>query len=379
MRQVQVNLPGREYTILIGSGLARLPGAKAWNALVAGRRCLLVADSHVEKLYGPAFQEILAAAGAAAVTTAVFPAGEESKTLATFGELCREAARAGLDRKGLAVAVGGGVTGDLTGFLAASWMRGIDFIQVPTTLLAMVDSSVGGKTGVDLPEGKNLVGAFHQPRLVWCELDTLKTLPDREWRCGLAEIVKYGVILDAPLFARLEGHTLATLQAEPETVAEIVARCCEIKAQIVLADERETTGLRAVLNYGHTFGHALETCSGYGRFNHGEAVAIGMGMAADLAAVLGRCPAELPARQDALLRQLGLPVCAETTAEVTPETILELMFRDKKTAGGKLRLILPREIGTVEIMSVEDRGALLRAIGGRTHGNTGESRGADRP
>lgn len=370
MRQVQVNLPGREYVILIGCNLAADRSAVEFFRVAAGgRRCGLVADSTVAPLYGGGAAALAAAGGATLAGTATFPAGEASKTPEALLGLYRDAIRLGLDRKSLVLALGGGVTGDLAGFFAATWMRGLDFIQLPTTLLAMVDSSVGGKTGVDLPEGKNLVGAFHQPRLVWCDLDTLKTLPDREWRCGLAEIVKYGVILDAPLFSRLETHTLASLKADAAAVADIVARCCELKAQVVLADERETTGLRMVLNYGHTFGHPLETLGGYGLYNHGEAVAIGMGMAADLAVLLDRCPADLPARQDALLRRLGLPTHAEP-GRFRAEDLLNLMYRDKKTAGGRLRLILPRSLGTVEVCSVEDRRLLLRVVGGRCGGES---------
>lgn len=368
MRQVQVNLPGREYEILIGSGLATDTAAvTAFRAVAAGRRCGLVADDTVAPLYAAAVTALAAAADATFAGAVTFPAGETSKTTETLAHLYCEAIRLGLDRKSLVLALGGGVTGDLAGFFAATWMRGLDFIQLPTTLLAMVDSSVGGKTGVDLPEGKNLVGAFHQPRLVWCDLDTLKTLPDREWRCGLAEIVKYGVILDASLFAQLETQTLPSLQADTAAVAAVVARCCELKAQVVLADEKETTGRRMILNYGHTFGHPLETLGGYGGYNHGEAVAVGMGMAADLAVLLARCPPDLPARQDALLRRLGLPTHA-APGRFRAEEVLNLMLRDKKTVGGRLRLILPRALGTVEVRAVEDRGLLLRTIGGRCSG-----------
>ncbi|MFA4945424.1 MAG: 3-dehydroquinate synthase [Lentisphaeria bacterium] len=364
MRTVHVNLPGRAYAIHIGTGPDTAAAARAGlAALVRGRRCCVLTDSQVAPLHARPLKALLEGAGATLTDPLVIPAGEASKTLETMASLWRAAVRLGLDRRCLAVALGGGVVGDLAGFFAACYMRGIEFIQVPTTLLAMVDSSVGGKTGVDLPEGKNLVGAFHQPRLVWCDLRTLATLPDREWRCGLAEIVKYGVILDAALFARLEQTTLPALQAEIPMLEAIIARCCELKAEVVLADEKEG-GRRMLLNYGHTFGHAVEALGGFAELNHGEAVAIGMGMAADLAVLLGLAAPELPRRQDALLERLGLPV-RPPPGRFQPEAILAAIGHDKKTVGGRPRLLLPRAIGQVEVVADADPARILQAIGGR--------------
>ena len=354
MQIIEVRLDRRSYPILIGSALADQPAACGrLQTVVAGRATWLVSDSRVAPLYGEAIHQRLRTAGAASsALLQAFPAGEESKTLATVEQLYHRAVAAGVDRRALVVAAGGGVVGDLAGFFAATWLRGLEFIQVPTTLLAMVDSSVGGKVGVDLPEGKNLVGAFHQPRLVWIDLEVLKTLPVREWKCGLSEIVKYGVILDAALFTRLESAADAAPASWGSAWDTIVARCCELKAQVVAEDETET-GLRAILNYGHTFGHAVESLGGYSRFNHGEAIAIGMGMAADLAVTMGLCAAELRDRQDALLLCLGLPTRI-AAGEFRADAILAAMMHDKKTLSGKLRLVLPRALGRVELITVTE-------------------------
>ena len=364
MKRIAVNLGERAYEVLTGGGLDRADSARAaLRPLVEGRHLVAVADATVAERHGERLRQLLAGGGAAKITVLTFPAGEASKTLATLESLYHQAVTAKVDRRCLVAAFGGGVTGDLAGFFAASFLRGLPFVQFPTTLLALVDSSVGGKVGVDLPEGKNLVGAFHQPKLVWGELEFLQTLPEREWRCGLGEVVKYGVILDANLFAKLETHTLASLQQDTAELAAIVGRCCELKAAVVTQDEHET-GLRAILNYGHTFGHAVEVLGGYAKYNHGEGVAIGMGMAADLAVALGLCDTSLPLRQDGLLRRLGLPThCAG--AEFAPEAVLEKMGSDKKVLDGKLRLILPRTVGRVEIVTVSDCPALRQAIRGR--------------
>ena len=364
MKRIAVNLGERAYEVLTGGGLERADAARsALRAVVEKRHLVVVADATVAALHAVRLRQLLAEQGAAKVTLLTFPAGEAAKTLATVATLYHQAVAAKIARRCLVAACGGGVTGDLAGFFAATFLRGLPFVQFPTTLLALVDSSVGGKVGVDLPEGKNLVGAFHQPKLVWGELELLRTLPDREWRCGLGEIVKYGVILDATLFAKLETHTLASLQQDIAALAAIVGRCCELKAEVVTQDEHET-GLRAILNYGHTFGHAVEVLGGYTKYNHGEGVAIGMGMAADLAVALGLCAADLPKRQDALLQRLGLPTHG-TGAEFAPAAVLDKMGSDKKVVDGNLRLILPRAIGTVEIVTVADRSALRQAIAGR--------------
>jgi 3-dehydroquinate synthase len=240
------------------------------------------------------------------------------------------------------VAVGGGVIGDLAGFVAATYNRGLGLLMVPTTLLAMVDSSVGGKVGVNHPRGKNLIGAFHQPAGVWIDTAVLRTLPDREYKSGLAEVVKYGVILDADFFAWLERHVPAILAREPAALRHLVTRCCRLKADVVEKDEREETGLRAVLNYGHTFAHAFEAVGGYGSWLHGEAVAAGMVCASRLAQRRGLVGAELTQRQVRLLGAFGLPTAPRAW---DPESLLAAMRLDKKALAGRLRLVLPRRLG----------------------------------
>jgi 3-dehydroquinate synthase len=274
--------------------------------------------------------------------------GEPEKTLANASYLYDQLAEKGADRHTLIVAVGGGVIGDLAGFVAATFARGLPLLMVPTSLLAMVDSSVGGKTGVNHPRAKNLIGAFHQPRGVWIDTDFLHTLPDREYRSGLAEVVKYGVILDAELFAFLEANAPALLAREAEPVRHVVSRSCRLKADIVEQDERETTGLRAILNYGHTFAHAFETVAGYGAWLHGEAVAAGMVCAGRLASDLGRVDEAFCTRQERLLERFELP----TQIEPWPvEELLQAMRSDKKTVAGRLRLVLPSALGKVEVVA----------------------------
>jgi 3-dehydroquinate synthase len=276
----------------------------------------------------------------------VLPSGEGQKALATASGLYNRLADLNADRKTLVVAVGGGVVGDLAGFVAATYARGLPLLMVPTTLLAMVDSSVGGKVGVNHPKAKNLIGAFHQPVGVWIDTAMLATLPNREYRSGLAEVVKYGVILDADLFAFLETNAEAILRREPPALRHIVARSCRLKADIVEKDEREETGLRMVLNYGHTFAHAFETVAGYGTWLHGEAVAAGMVCASRLAERRGLIPHSLTERQRVLLERLGLPTAPH--AGSIPDW-LDVMRRDKKAVDGRLRFILPRCLGEVAL------------------------------
>jgi 3-dehydroquinate synthase len=305
---------------------------------------LVVTDEHVAN-YARAVADELTGSGFV-IRIAVLPPGEEQKALATAAGLYDRLAALNADRKTLLVAVGGGVIGDLAGFVAATYARGLPLFMVPTTLLAMVDSSVGGKVGVNHPQAKNLIGAFHQPIGVWIDTQTLATLPDREYRSGLAEVVKYGVILDAEFFAFLETEAEAVLRRDPDAVRHIVARCCRLKADIVEKDEREETGLRMVLNYGHTFAHAFETVSGYGTYLHGEAVAVGMVCASRLAERQGLIDSKLTLRQQALLEGFGLPTVPK------PGSVadwLETMHRDKKALGGRLRLILPRRLGEVAL------------------------------
>src|SRR5437867_6556066 len=270
MHVVNVGLGNRSYSILIGSDLLRKIGIECQRLKLACR-CALISDQNVAPAYASRCMADMVAAGFEPILISI-TAGEKAKSLKTAAQCYDQLAAHRLERSSFIVALGGGVVGDLAGFVAATYLRGVAFIQVPTTLLAQVDSSIGGKVGVNLKTGKNLVGAFYQPRLVVCDLDTLMTLPPREFRAGLAEVIKYGIIYDVALFERLERDLPRLLERDPETLAAIVARCCEIKAEVVRQDETES-GLRAILNFGHTIGHALEAVSGYGKYLHGEAIA----------------------------------------------------------------------------------------------------------
>lgn len=341
-RQLDVVLGERSYPIWIGRGL--IADSARWRGAIRGRHVLVVSNATVAPLYLDAVLQGLAGLQVASV---VLPDGEQFKTLQHCAEVLDALATLKANRDACVIALGGGVIGDLAGFAAACWMRGVDFLQIPTTLLAQVDSSVGGKTGVNLPAGKNLVGAFHQPRAVVIDTDTLASLPPREYRSGLAEVVKYGAIGDAGFFAWLEHNAAALLARDADAVAEAIARSCLHKAGVVARDERED-GERALLNFGHTFGHALETAGGYGRLLHGEAVAIGMVLAARLSANLGRAPAPDAERLTALLRLLQLPVALPAGSDAG--ALLKLMYLDKKNLSGHLRLILWRGLGQAEIV-----------------------------
>lgn len=346
MTTVRVALGPRSYDIEVGSGLLQ-SAAPFLQARHPGRHAVLICDANVCASYGIPLQAALTAAGYRCDLLEV-PAGEASKCLAQVDRLWNELVRCKTDRKSIVIAVGGGVIGDLAGFVAASFTRGLAFFQIPTTLLAQVDSSVGGKVGINLPAAKNMVGAFWQPSGVLIDLAALQTLPQREYLSGLAEVVKYGVILDAPFFAYLESVVPQLLARDAAVLEKVVARCCELKAQVVEQDEREETGLRAVLNYGHTFCHAIEAVSGYGTFLHGEAVAIGMLQASRLAERLGRIGAELTERQRNLLRALELPIAVQG---LDPQQLLAAMQHDKKVEHGKLRFVLPTRLGHVELVS----------------------------
>lgn len=364
MQTVTVNLPLNGYTIVVGADLFKAPSALTRLAgVVEGRRCLVVTDSNVGPLYESVVASALREAGASSVTAATIRAGEASKNLETMARLYDEALDASLNRTSVVVGLGGGVAGDVAGFLAATYMRGIPCVQVPTSLLAMVDSSVGGKTGVDLPRGKNLVGAFHQPSLVLADVSFLNTLPKRELACGLSEVAKYAFIM-APAFHEQLCERAAELNAlNPAALEAVVRRCCELKTEVVVADEREA-GRRALLNYGHTFGHALETLGGYEAYHHGEAVAIGMGIAADLSVALSMAPSELPKQQDDLLAHLHLPLRWRLPA-VAVQTIMETMRSDKKMQGAALRLVLSEGMGRAAVREVTDLPAVAQAIEGR--------------
>jgi 3-dehydroquinate synthase len=345
MRIVSVPLGERSYDILVGRAL--LPGLGAACArLKLSGTCVIISDTHVAPRFAKAARNSLSRAGFDPLLI-VLPAGEKSKSIKSV-QLCydRLAARR-LERKSFVVALGGGVVGDLAGFVAATYLRGLMFVQVPTTLLAQVDSSVGGKVGVNLKAGKNLVGAFHQPRLVLCDLDALTSLPDREYRAGLAEVIKYGIIYDARLFAQLERDLAKLLQRDYEVLARVVARCCEIKAEIVGKDETES-GVRAILNFGHTIGHALEAISGYGKYLHGEAISIGQVAAARLSARLLGLPSGDMDRIISQFRLAGLPTRVNLSAPQF-HRLCAAMRLDKKVSDGEVKFVLAKEIGRVEI------------------------------
>jgi 3-dehydroquinate synthase len=350
VKQIKVALEERSYNIMIQPGILQ-KADELLNPFCSNRSTLIVTDSNVDPLYSDKLK-----IGKAKF---IFPAGEKQKTIETVTNICREAVDSGLDRKSLILALGGGVCGDMAGFAAAIYMRGIEFIQIPTTLLAMVDSSVGGKTGVDLPEGKNLVGAFWQPKLVLIDPETLKTLPVEEVINGLAEVVKYGMIYDWEFFQLLEKNIGALRNLDMDFYTDIIKRCCEIKAEVVAQDEREG-GLRAILNYGHTFGHAVELRSNF-EIAHGAAVSIGMAVAAQLSVMTGRITEDYAERQDILLDEIGLPI--RIPSGFDPEKIYRAMLNDKKTVGSKVKLILPVSDGEVSIVDDIDSDLIIQAIG----------------
>jgi 3-dehydroquinate synthase len=352
------------YRIHVGPGL--LDDGAALAAHVRGRHVLLASDGNVAPLYAARVAEAVAAHSPARVHTSNIAPGEASKTMDAFAALMHELADFGATRDACVLALGGGVVGDLAGFAAACWMRGIDCVQLPTTLLAMVDSSVGGKTAVDLPQGKNLVGAFHPPRAVFADTTTLRTLPDRELRAGLAEVVKYGAIMDAAFLDWLDANATALLARDDDALAAAIARSCAHKAAIVARDPREH-GERALLNFGHTFAHAIEAEQGYaggeGGLNHGEAVAVGMVLAARLSTALGLADSGHAVRLASLLQAFGL----DTTlpAGLDPAALLARMRLDKKAAAGGLRFILWDAPGSARIVADVPEPAVLDILAHR--------------
>jgi len=346
-RRVPVELGDRSYDVVIDDDYEELG-----RFVHDRRRVALVTDPNVDGVVGPQIRAALAGAGVEHRTFAMGE-GEDAKSLATIEELSRGFAQWGLLRGDIVVAVGGGVVGDTAGFAAAGYYRGVDVVQVPTTLLAMVDSAIGGKTGVNLPEGKNLVGAFHQPRAVFIVPNVLRTLPDREYRCGLGEVVKYALMGND----FVSPHVPALVDRDAGVLGDVVAHCVAIKAAVVAADEYERSGVRAVLNYGHTVAHALETATGHALL-HGEAVAIGLVFAAQLAAVLERVPAELVSRTEDLLEVLGLPTSAP--AGLRADDLLAIMARDKKSGGG-LTFVLDGPNGIERVVD-PDPGAVRKAM-----------------
>lgn len=349
-QSITVSLGDRSYPIVIGSGL--LDGGFDLAEFVPGPNCLIVSNETVAPLY---LDRLLPNFDGKKITTLALPDGEVHKTVATMQKILDQLVASRASRDTTVVALGGGVVGDITGFAAACYMRGVAFIQVPTTLLAQVDSSVGGKTGVNHPEGKNLIGAFHQPRAVMIDIETLNTLPDRELRAGLAEVIKYGAVCDIEFFAWLEQNMPALLAKEPTAMVHAVQRSCELKAKVVAEDERES-GRRAILNFGHTFGHAIEHCLGYGEWLHGEAVAAGMVMAAELSD-LRESDVE---RLRALIAAAGLPV---SPPAIDADSWLRAMGMDKKVQQEQLRFVLLKALGDSHITSSYDEARLRKIIG----------------
>lgn len=337
MLSLNVDLGERSYPILIGPGLLGTPDLL--TSYIRGGSALIVSNEVVAPLY---LDKLRASLGDVQTDALILPDGEHTKTLDTLRLVYDRLLANRYERSTTLIALGGGVTGDLTGFAAATYQRGVNFIQVPTTLLAQVDSSVGGKTGVNHPLGKNMIGAFYQPQCVVADIDVLATLPRRELQAGLAEVIKYGLLGNAEFLGWLEQNIDALLAGDAALLSETVKISCEEKARIVAADEREG-GVRALLNLGHTFGHAIEAAQGYGQWLHGEAVAVGMVMAADLSQRLGWISAADAARARALIERTGLPVCPPDT--MTAEQFIDLMSVDKKVQSGKIRFVLLRSLG----------------------------------
>jgi len=349
--RVSIPLGDRSYDIVIGAGLLHDPAA--WHGLPRAATALIVTNPTVAGLYANALRQALAP-HFERVLTLELPDGEAHKDWACLNLIFERLLGEGCDRKTVLFALGGGVVGDMTGFAAASYMRGVPFVQVPTTLLAQVDSSVGGKTAINHPLGKNMIGAFYQPQRVVCDLATLATLPQRELSAGLAEIIKYGPIADAAFLDWIEAHLEALLERESAAMTHAVKRSCEIKAAVVAQDEREA-GLRAILNFGHTFGHAIEAGMGYGRWLHGEAVGCGMVLASDLSVRLGLMPRAFADRMRRLCERARLPVRAP---DLGAARYLELMRVDKKSEGGEIRFVLIEALGRATVRPVPE--ALIR-------------------
>lgn len=357
LKTLTVELGERTYPIFIGTGL--LPNAVEYiRQNGAPSQVFVVTDDNVETLYGDALAETFAQEWETEL--AVIPAGEDSKCLEMAEQIWNRMLEGGCDRKTVVCAIGGGVVGDLAGFVASTYMRGVRFWQFPTTLLAQVDSSVGGKTAIDLQYGKNVVGTFYQPQGVVIDIDTLRTLDNRQYLAGMAEVVKYGVILDESFFRYLESHVDAILQRDVNVLAEIVYRCCLIKADVVSQDEKELSGRRALLNYGHTFGHAIETFERFEGKLHGEAVAVGMTRAIRFAQYLGRVDEETVLRHNRLIEALGMDV--SWPDGLTPEKTVQIMLHDKKTANGHINFVLPDKIGSGELVKNVEENQIIEFL-----------------
>ena len=354
MKRLKLDLGPRSYSIFIGAGL--LGRTDLFDASLAGNQVMVVSNETVAPLY---LEDLMKALGDHDVQVTILPDGEQFKTLDEFAKILDALVEARFARDCTLVALGGGVVGDMAGFAAACYQRGVAHIQVPTTLLSQVDSSVGGKTGVNHPHGKNMIGAFHQPTCVIADTETLSTLPNREFRAGLGEIIKYGLLWDREFFAWQETHMPDLLARDRDCLTTVIHRSCQIKAEMVSADETES-GVRALLNLGHTFGHAIEAGLGFGTWLHGEAVAAGLCLAADLSARLGRIDTDDVLRVEKLVQSTGLP--SRAPAELSTDRMLELMAVDKKIRGGKLRLVLLNAIGEAELDGDFDPRALRETL-----------------
>jgi len=366
-RLVTVSLGDRSYAIVVGQDLLKSSGVTILRWLndrfgeANVHSACIVTDSNVRQ-HADVVRGSLDALGVRTTVFEMHP-GEQSKRLEIISDAWDQLIEFQADRRTIVVAVGGGVVGDAAGFIAASFTRGLPFVQIPTTLLANVDSSVGGKVGINHPRAKNMIGAFHQPLGVLVDVAAMESLPDREYRSGLAEVVKYGVIQDSSFFDFLERNTAKLNSRDPATIEYAIARSCTLKAEVVEQDEFERTGLRAILNYGHTFAHAYEALTGYGELLHGEAVAIGMIDASRLAENLGRIDARATQRQLALLTELGLPTRLPNPEKISAHDVLDRMRLDKKTVGGKLRFVLPSRLGHVDVVKDVSEEAVRYVLG----------------
>jgi len=360
---VKVDLDnGRDYPIYIGANFPDDEASKLLKSHITGNKCLIITNDRIAPMYLEKYESLLKQGGDIEVETLILPDGEEFKSMDILTRVLDKALESSLDRKATFVALGGGVIGDMVGFAAAIYQRGINFVQIPTTVMAMVDSSVGGKTAVNHPLGKNMIGAFHQPQCVFIDTASLDTLPDRELQSGISEVIKYGLIRDAEFFEWQEENMPKLLSRDPTAMRYAIKRSCENKAAVVKADEKEA-GIRANLNLGHTFGHAIESGSGYGTWLHGEAVAIGTAMAATMSARLGWIEPDLVKRIYTIMENANLPVELPLDSPMNKETFLKLMSVDKKVANGKLRLILLKgELGGCVFTGDFDQDAMIQTI-----------------
>lgn len=356
MKDIFVDLGKDSYSIIIDRGILSQVGTLI-SKVISPRKAIIITDKIVEPLYGNVVLNSLSECKFDVKLVSLEP-GEEQKSMAMAEVLYESLFDHEMDRKSLIVALGGGVLGDLAGFVASTFMRGIPFIQIPTTLLAQVDSSIGGKVAVNHPRGKNMIGCFYQPKAVFIDTDTLRTLPKAEITAGMVEVIKYGMIKDAAFFEYIEKHLPEILELEPAVLEEIIYNSCKVKTHVVELDEKEE-GLRAILNYGHTIGHALEALTSYKKYRHGDAVAMGMIYASKIAMEMNLADESVLKRQESLFVKLGLSL---KDTELNPDDIVSILYQDKKTIGGKLRFVLPTEIGTVVINDRVNEGTILKVL-----------------